>query len=255
MFPHFNPMNYSLNHLNSMYNNLLPKSSGPETTSIDGKPILTPFQIAHMSSLQLQSLFYSQFQNTLMASMQNKLDLLRPLTSPNTTNLGKRSFDNLSKQSVIKDYEPSKPQKKVKGDCFDLKFGLNNNYKNNLVLFDSHLPTAENSNSSVQNSPIIISPKEFKETVFVNRKSDNKEKVITKSTKKMKIIKVVFEEGPGKMMFQVKVIENGNKKFVFMTKEEILQEDPLILVYFYERNLHFNGASDFDQMRLKRLEE
>jgi len=252
MLPQLAQMDQSFNDVNFLYNNLISQNQGAETTSFDGKPILNPFQFAQLSTLQLQNMYYSTIQNSLLTSMQNKMSLLRTFPYPNTVNLGKRSYDELSKPTQSSNYEPLKNQKKVKKDIFDLKSVLNGNIKNNLLL-DLNVSTAANSNSSLQNSPILIS---YKDSLFSKNHANISEKAsseLIKTSVKKRILKALFQKE--KLFFEVKIVENGCRKLVLMSKEKILKEEPLLLVYFYERNLHFNNGSEFDQMKLKKIEE
>ena len=102
-------------------------------------------------------------------------------------------------------------------------------------------------------------PKHLKSFDELIRRSKEKSSMKVQPTRKhkesKKIIKAVFNHEREKVLFKV---ENKIGPNIFelksQTREEILKEDPLLLVYFYEKYLWFSKTKGFDSKTLKPLD-
>lgn len=70
---------------------------------------------------------------------------------------------------------------------------------------------------------------------------------------KRKILELSYNDG-GKLVYHVGYEEEIAKQPTVHTKEEIMKEDPLLLVYFYEKYMKFRGHPGFTADDLDKLE-
>jgi len=73
------------------------------------------------------------------------------------------------------------------------------------------------------------------------------ENVESKKSKR-KVEEIIYSYKEGKTLYKI----TGEDK-EFMTREEILSEDPSILLYFYENHLKFAKTSDFGPAKMKKV--
>jgi len=72
--------------------------------------------------------------------------------------------------------------------------------------------------------------------------------------KPKKIVKVVYNHMIEKIVFKLQCETKPNiLEFKSLTKEEVVNEDPLLLLYFYESQLRFNKATWFKSNTLKQI--
>ena len=119
---------------------------------------------------------------------------------------------------------------------------------------DCRSPKAQVSNSKeVQSRTYAVAPKK---TIYKNKNVAN----LNKHLKDRKILQVASKKEDTKyntdqLVFKVECdIQQNNKEVRFMDREEILKEDPMLLVYFYESHLQFAKAKDFCSATLKKLQ-
>jgi len=87
---------------------------------------------------------------------------------------------------------------------------------------------------------------------FLSMKEKNYE--IEKEGKKIKVKEIVFDHKTNQVKFKVEFNKGSiNRKVQSMTREEILREDPSLLLAFYESNLRFAKATEFNPSQLKTL--
>lgn len=95
-----------------------------------------------------------------------------------------------------------------------------------------------------------------KKTIFKNKNVEN----LNKNLKDRKILQVASKKEDTKyktdqLVFKVECdIQQNDKEVRYMGREEIIKEDPMLLVYFYESHLQFAKAKDFCSASLKKLQ-
>ena len=146
-------------------------------------------------------------------------------------NNSKGSNNNFTKDSILnkRSYNEFKNQKDNNGKDHEvISIHSDDDTENELRTQCPPTPSTrkqESNHSNVTNKTINNSPKT----------SQYPEK------EAMKIVRIWFE--PNKKAFMYKVeckLHDKVKRYRYLTKQEILKEDPLLLVYFYESHIEFN---------------
>lgn len=109
-------------------------------------------------------------------------------------------------------------------------------------LFNSPLSKTDSSDSSLnqKNSPPV--KKIVKATGSVINKKDKQEK---------KVVNALFDHEKQKLVFQVETAEGKKAK---LTREEVIKEDPMLLLSFYESHLQFSKTLDFNPENLMKVD-
>ena len=219
-----------------------------ETALNDRKPLLNPLQLAQ--SYQTQTLLNYQQKASFL---KDRLNLLR-LSHQNNI-LGKRNRESILEERFTQEIDGLEYlSKKIKQDKADQEVWSNERKNNNI----SHLDLK-----------ITKSPQELKTTKVLEK--ENPEDFYWKGNKKRledtnliskvpqgekAIEKALFEKEKQQLMFVVKKCHSKKKKDTeVLTRAEVLEKDPLLLIYFYEKSLKLVDATWFDPSSMKKLDK
>jgi len=206
-----------------------------ETTSYDGKPFLTPTQFLDLSSQQ---------DKRVPAQISNK-------TTPKSKKPLKKNSKQLNNKydaNILNDDESDVEiieviQKKVKTNTSaQIINQINDKQK-------------AGGSSIICLSPSSIYNSNKTKKCHVETKSENS--VMTNdsnASKRLKcIVKTIYEKG-GELKFAVKCEQGSDKKeiTIMMTREEIVSQAPMLLVYYYEKHLEFDQVKGFDPLSLEK---
>jgi len=216
MMPGFEPaffFNFYEQYMSQMF---LHYNTGPiETTSADGKPLLTPSQ------------FFS------LASHHDK--------SPRNNLEGKTS-----KQTIQKKFATKNPNQTTVIDvesCEVPKKNKENEHNDDLEVIEPLTKKIK---------PNTSSPPAGKGNI--EKSAKNLEVIDEQKKRKLnKVVKVISSKR-GELLFGVtRQLENAAETDEVLTREEILKEDPMLLVYYYEKHLLFDNVMDFDPAKLTKI--
>jgi len=208
-------------------------SSGAfETTSIDGKPLLTPFQFLSLANHQERTSPKSLEAKNPKKNISDKPKIIEnhilELPTKNKENENKNDLEEVTEVITKKIKQDPSPIPKQKG---------------------------ANEKSVICISPQKTAPQEMQiEAEAVDGKNILQEKhIVNKKQRKLnKVVKVVSSK-QGDLVFGVKRQAEKAETDEVLTREEILKEDPLLLVYYYEKHLLFDNTSDFDPANLIKI--
>ena len=215
-----NPISFPVDvNILAMFGILKPQTT-MEITSFDGKPFLTPPQFGYLSYQQQYGLKEKNSENT---PSEQKLVTKRvdELCKKGGRERRKRSKENMSEIDFqLQAFE--KIQKKVK--------------KEDKVLSPSTQEedlSDRNTHSTPLQTPVNL-PKEIKK-------------------KLRRIIRTDYNEKLQMLVYKIESLSANEKESFEFTREEILEEDPKILLYFYENHLEFSKTPQFKPEKLKKL--
>jgi len=184
-----------------------------ETTSADGKPLLTPSQFFSLAS-------------QLDKSPKNKPE------------------DKTSKQTIQKKFATKNPATKNPA-IIDVD-SSEQPHKNKENEHNDDLEVIEPLTKKIK--PDTSSPSQPKETT-----PKNPEVVDEQKKKKLnKVVKVISSKR-GELLFGVTRQSENTETDEVLTREEILKEDPMLLVYYYEKHLLFDNVLNFDPAKLTKI--
>ncbi len=216
--PFTSPMDlYFTNYLKTMMS-----QPNFETTSVDGKPLLTPMEFYFLPLLQ----------NHPLQSRDS------PFTRTNSTcsdqNLNKQPNSKLGK----KDQFVSNPVN-AKSNKRSLTSFLSETQPE---LFSKHYPSSVLSTLS-NNIPIKSVQKEFKSEG--NRNLYTKNSTGTSEIQK-RIVGIWFDPNTRSFVYRMEcVYPNQKRVYKDLSKQEVLDEDPMLLIYFYEDKIEFSSQQKF----------
>ena len=216
MMPGFEPaffFNFYEQYMSQMF---LHYNQAPiETTSADGKPLLTPSQFFSLAS--------------------------HPDKSPRNS-----LQDKISKQTIQKKFATKSPNQTTVIDvesCEAPHKNKENEHNDDLEVIE---PLTKKIKPNTSSSPCAGKGN--------TEKSAKKSEVADEQKKKKlnKVVKVISSKR-GELLFGVtRQAENAETDEV-LTREEILKEDPMLLVYYYEKHLLFDNVMDFDPAKLTKI--
>lgn len=85
--------------------------------------------------------------------------------------------------------------------------------------------------------------------------SKEAELTVKKNVKLWKNIKVFYDENAARLCFKVRYVLDGESETrdLVLTRKEMVEYNPQILLYFYENHLHFPSDPEFTPEMLKKL--
>ena len=229
-----------------------------ETTSFDGKPFLTPSEFG-MLSQQCVSPNPVQVStpDVLIVTPEAKINDESACHKCNTCQKcgGKKSTLNPKKSSKISCLDVDGIEiieKRTKTDHSNLHSPIICESTNELNICHATSPTIV----SIQKTEQATN----KQKNLVNsKKSDKKTKIgqsLNENKGRKKIIQMAFDSTLQKLIFQIECeVGNLEKNFLYLTREEIIEQDPELLLNFYEDHIQFAQIGDLGSEGLKRLDE
>lgn len=182
----------------------------------------------------------------------NKLEIVKPKLTLNITIKGDPSKGKpieVKKRKIEENWDllcyEDLLQKKVKIDETESHASTQGSMgdlhdNNSMTSLFSH-----NFNKSAGNSP-IKTVNNSSQIYLVNETKSKK----TKKNKQKKIVGIVADHKTEGLLYKVEYEGEGAK---YLERDEVLQEDPLMLLYFYENSLQFKKAKEFQGSKLKQL--
>jgi len=139
-------------------------------------------------------------------------------------------------------------------DCPDKKIKLDED-KSNLSTEDENQSRKD---FHKLNSPQYISDNISKDLFGIQKINQELKPVLFEkgvlSSKKNRVENVTFSTEQNKLIFKVAFhVDNEEKGLRTLNREELLKEDPLLLLSFYENHLQFVKTPDFQPNSLKKL--
>ena len=215
-----------------------------ETTSYDGRPFLTPNQFLNLSHQQERRLPLGNLSTVTPKTNRTSKNNTQKLNNKAQTNrLNKNQKDDDSDVEIIEVI--TKKVKTNNGTPTPNPINkIPETSKPSFICLSPSLP--------VKNKEIIL---DGAKKVQTETKSETSARTNdTSVSKKLKsIVKTIYEEG-GNLRFVVKCEQEFDKKevTVIMTREEIVSQDPMLLVYYYEKYLEFDQVPGFDPITLEK---
>jgi len=193
-----------------------------EITSFDGKPFLTPAQFGYLSYHQLYCLKEKQDENE----------------SPEKKGISDRVEEICKKNGRTK-------KGKLKENESDL---------------DIETQNLEKIHKKVKVEDRMLSPSTQEEETsdFARRTKEiplmTPEVAPKENPKKLRrIVRTDYNKDSQKLIFKVQSLLTTEKETSELTREEVLKEDPTMLLYFYENHLEFSKTPQFKPEKLKKI--
>lgn len=100
---------------------------------------------------------------------------------------------------------------------------------------------------------IDMSPASFNQSVSpVKKIIKNTGTVSKKGKNEQKVVNALFDHEKQKLVFQVEAA--NSKEARRLTREEVIKEDPMLLLSFYEKHLQFSKTLDFNPENLMKVD-
>jgi len=215
----------------SVFNDFLRRPSA-ETTSFDGKPFLTPAQFGFLSLIIPPTLpkmieSYELDPNILKCNhsfLPHKQQMRNVREGRN--NIAKNF--NSNKRSYEEFIRSNKKNIETEDDVISIKSSDSEDELN------TQCPATiitKGSNISDQNNKKKLSKMlDNNQTVYLNIQKEE-----------MNIVSIWFDPNKKTFMYKVECKFNDQvKRHRYLTRQEILKEDPMLLIYFYEKHIEFN---------------
>ena len=202
----------------------------PTTTSIDGKPFMTPneFEIL-MTKEKSNGITHTALKELSELNKEENGQASQATTSshPSTAeNSNKRTTDENS-YLFQSEEESLEKRKKVK---------------------------KERKSNSRQNSSSKVKAKNEKSHKKTIVKSVKNTKTMLKKTHQKKISGLQYDKVKKDLMFEIQGYgETNSNRGVIFSRKELVEKDPLLLLYFYEQCLEFSKDPDFESKNLIKL--
>ena len=261
----FNTTYRSLSAFDYYIPQLLQMYKGLETTNYDGRPFLNPF------NLPVNPFNYSI--NQLNTTNKSEKSLKKEKKTPKVKkvvqiqsqqdNLGKRGLDKLSKK---KSKEFSAETEKIeKIESLKKKvFVADTNKKPQTIDEVSNVSTIcvsspnksdLSNNEQPINKPVSLANKLDMPKPIKKAPVNEPELIIIDEERKLKnVVQTAFNSNTGDLTFKVEYeTESKRDGYAVLSREDLLKEDPKLLVYFYEKCLKFHKSSGFSSEDLEKI--
>lgn len=195
-----------------------------ETTSIDGRPLLTPDQFKSL----LFSEIYSKMLHT--AAQREMVQYQKLIQTKNNLNL---------KTHLLKDKRSSGTETITIRDSDD-EFTKPSKQRKCAEGFVVKVEPMEESHHSVIGATTSSSKGSFKPKIQMPKESNTK-----------KIVGLQYDQNEKDLVFNIDPSTSGESSKI--KRKELLEKDPLSLMYFYESQLKFTKELGVDPRELKKL--
>ena len=203
-----------------------------QTTSFDGRPLLTPseFRCLFMQDqLQKQQKSFKSQRNR-DSSHKRSTECSESRLEAKNTDYSSEDLKTTRQNSDLDEFENIR--KRVKSE--DSSSNPSTNCEN-LSMAD---PCSPNLSSICETSEQeLIQPEE---NILILPENEN-------------IVKAVFDYDSEQIKFHIQQAgENSEDTHMRLTRDEVLERDPKLLLYFYESHLQFAKRADFDVTKLRK---
>lgn len=217
-----------------------------ETTSFDGRPFLIPTELGLFSTDKHSIKGMSALSNSKKAKLEKISKRQQKKKEGNSSNQKlKKSTKKLLELTNVQNYDQIakkvKPDETMSNSSTQCEDGVEENGKRKGL---SISPTLEQ-------FPRQASDKGLNEQFVAPQ---DKERVDFSVGRKKRILEAAFDEAQQNLIFKVECeLSNKQGKCENLTRDEILSQDPKLLLYFYENHIQFAKTPGFKPEGLRKL--
>jgi len=249
MFPSPFIQHTLLNAFDYMMPQIIQPSNPLETTSFDGRPFLNPFQLISTPFSQLRYLPRPTPQKILKV---HKVQTV--FKNQVQENLGKRNLETFLEENTKVFSMETQDFENAKKKIFVSK---TTKHETNDEISTICMDSPNKSESSTDEQQAITKTTPVSNIIEATRKAQMKEKkviVLDEERKLKNILQTAYNHKTGRLSFKVESeSESGKNENILLNREDILQEDPMLLVYYYEKCLKFHKTTGFSSDDLQKI--
>ena len=213
-----------------------------QTTSFDGRPLLTPSQFHH--------LFLQDFPH-----QDNQSELKDPRdqdSSRHSTNKHKKSKKTSRSDPSVKEIDYLSQRREILRQDSDLDKleNIEKRVKSEDSLSDPSTDYENLSETDVLSSSPSVVDQAPAEEQLIDQQQETRDLPSDE-----KVVKAVFDYESEQVMFHIQTAgeDSGTNSSTKLARDEVLEKDPRLLLYFYESHLQFAKQGEFNPSKLKKV--